>query len=680
MILVKLSKYGHSALFFTALLTPFSASLSATAPLPNGGTISEQDYLGDLPIVLSVSRLSQPKQEAPVATTVIDRDMILASGAQDIASLLSLVPGFQVAMIDGATRSVTSHGNSDQYSRRMQVMVDGRPIYSPTIGGVIWHALPIAIEDVERIEVVRGPNAAAYGSNAFLGVINISTRKASGMVPAEVNTTIGSLGTVNNYVGLGFHDRDHHLRIGLKREENDGFQNRIDDIRSLSLNLRGDYQLSPTSSLEYQAGYRATDLAAGFEGDPVQPPRGTDINTSFQQLIWTRLMDSGSDVRIQYFHNAENNDDSFGLTAQDLDPSIPPILPTIHLITGFDFSSHRHDLEFQHRFSPNSDTRIVWGSGLRHDAVYAPYLLNQTDKLSRAQGRMFINGEWHATPSLILHGNLMGEYLDDSGSYFSPRVAANYLFGTNSALRISASRAYRFPILSEQYAHFAAYLTANPDIEALLFYDSATDIRPEQIEAYEIGLVQQIPDYMLNLDFKLFSHHVSDAIDGVVQNFSGATSVYRFQNGGSYRVEGVEIDASYKPTRKTRFNLAYAFIDSNGQRLRAEEDAGPAFSSTDDRAPQHTLSLLMSHDFSHNIQASAWLQYQDEMVWGGDGGIVPERHRLDIRLAKDWNYAGSKLSLSLVAQNLLSNDYREFNQDTNSFERRIYGQIAIQPK
>src|SRR5664279_1746538 len=113
---------------------------------------SEQAYLQDLPVVLSASRLSQPLSEAPNAVTVIDRQMIVASGFRTIADLFRLVPGMYVGNSGANTQIVSLNGITDQYSRRMQVLVDGRSIYLPPMGGVNWQDIPLLINDIERIE------------------------------------------------------------------------------------------------------------------------------------------------------------------------------------------------------------------------------------------------------------------------------------------------------------------------------------------------------------------------------------------------------------------------------------------------------------------------------------------------------------------------------------------------
>ena len=141
--------------------------------------LSERDFLTEIPRVISASRLPQAPADSPGAVTVIDREMIRASGARDVAELFRLVPGFAVGYASGGRPVVAYHGLSGQISQRMQVLLDGRSLYAPYLfGGIDWNTLPVNMDDIERIEVLRGSNSAAYGANAFLGVANIITRSA----------------------------------------------------------------------------------------------------------------------------------------------------------------------------------------------------------------------------------------------------------------------------------------------------------------------------------------------------------------------------------------------------------------------------------------------------------------------------------------------------------------------
>ena len=187
-------KRNHSRL--AGLLPVLSLALfSVPSVAQPSGEASERDFLDELPVVLSASRLVQPLADAPGAVTIIGRDLIKASGAREIVDLFRLVPGFQVGMAYGSAPVVAYHGLADEYSRHMQVLVDGRSVYSPYfLGSITWNSLRLSLDDIERIEVLRGSNSAAYGANAFMGVINIVTRHPSQSQGAYLSATQGNQG------------------------------------------------------------------------------------------------------------------------------------------------------------------------------------------------------------------------------------------------------------------------------------------------------------------------------------------------------------------------------------------------------------------------------------------------------------------------------------------------------
>eukprot|EP01041_Mallomonas_annulata_P030770 gene30770-52973_t len=152
----------------------------------SASAVSERDFLGEVPVVLSVSRLAQPLDEAPGAVTILDRPFIRMSGARDVADLLRMVPGFQTTTSFESDAPLASyHGRSDDWANRIQVLVDGRSVYSGHLQGSAGLGLQtLALDDIARIEVLRGSNSAAYGARAFLGVVNIVSR--------DVRETVGS--------------------------------------------------------------------------------------------------------------------------------------------------------------------------------------------------------------------------------------------------------------------------------------------------------------------------------------------------------------------------------------------------------------------------------------------------------------------------------------------------------
>ena len=194
------------------------------APAPAPLVLDEQDFLGELPVVLSVSRLSQPTRDAPAAVTVIDAELIRASGARDLADLLRLVPGFQATYGDRGSPLAGYHGLlTEEEPRRLQVRIDGRSQYSPAfIGAVNWNTIDVQLQDIERIEVIRGTNSATYGSNAFLGVINVITRNAAAAQGVVASAAAGSGGVEDRLARLGVPLAGGFVRLSAERRHDEG--------------------------------------------------------------------------------------------------------------------------------------------------------------------------------------------------------------------------------------------------------------------------------------------------------------------------------------------------------------------------------------------------------------------------------------------------------------------------
>jgi iron complex outermembrane receptor protein len=210
---------------------------------------SEDYFYDDLPVVLSATRLSQSQADTPTAITVIDRKMIQASAALNIPDLLRLVPGFTIGFYAGSRATVSYHGHTDEYARDMQVLIDGRSIYDPVYGGIPWSEISLNLDEILRIEVIRGPNAAAYGSNSYAGVINIVTDRIENMPSNMASTTIGYGQT--RYIDAS-HSGQHgelQYRLSASYNEDEGFDDRDDSSRTKWLKFTSDYQLDENNSL-----------------------------------------------------------------------------------------------------------------------------------------------------------------------------------------------------------------------------------------------------------------------------------------------------------------------------------------------------------------------------------------------------------------------------------------------
>lgn len=236
------------------------ASLTLLALL-FGGKLAAADLFNDpsgVPEVLTATRLKQSPAEVPGSISVLDRELIVASGARDIPELMRLVPGMMVGYLSGNQPTVNYHGTSMSGARRLQVLIDGRSVYRPGLASVDWSDLPLALEDVERIEVFRGPNTVSYGANALMGVINIITRAPGESPGTRLKYTAGQRGIRDWYASQSIALEDSDFRLSLSGQEDDGFDRDHDghalrDGRRLSrFNLNASHSLAPNQSLEWQ--------------------------------------------------------------------------------------------------------------------------------------------------------------------------------------------------------------------------------------------------------------------------------------------------------------------------------------------------------------------------------------------------------------------------------------------
>ncbi|MCP4432468.1 MAG: Plug domain-containing protein, partial [Gammaproteobacteria bacterium] len=172
--------------------------------------------------------MNKPLVESPVSVSVISRQMIESSGARELAELFRMVPGFIVGNESGNNPVVTYQGLGNKFARQIQVLVDGRSVFIPSFGGVPWINLPLLVEDIERIEIIRGPNAVTYGANAFLATINIITRHSAEDLGKRYSLTssFGSYPDVTDaYFRFGYQIDNLDWRFSAGTIKDDGFTN-----------------------------------------------------------------------------------------------------------------------------------------------------------------------------------------------------------------------------------------------------------------------------------------------------------------------------------------------------------------------------------------------------------------------------------------------------------------------
>jgi iron complex outermembrane receptor protein len=606
--------------------------------------------------------------------------MIRASGFRDIPDLLRLVPGFSVAYTRDNTWAIGYHGMADAFSRRFQVLVDGRSIYSPAYGAVNWGELPLSIDDIERIEVVRGPNAATYGANAFLAVINIITKDPSQTLGTFASVQYGEQGMSGVTLRRGGEQGDLRHRMTLSAQTRDRFETDAldgttpaklyEETQTYILNGRADYRVSATDEISTQFGLSVGDWEAGHSLNP-EEPIGQDVSAQYAQLKFRRVLSADDEWMVQAYFS-RNNLDAPNQTEICFDtvenevvvcpggmPSPPRYVGTGQFLeAGVDQLQTRANLELQvnRRLAP--DWRMVWGAEVRHETVESQRYFDTNEVLDGTLGRAYANLEWRARPDLLVQGGAMLEHHYFTDTDLSPRVAINYMLAEGHTLRLNVSQAYRSPTFFEQKGNLTYYTTGGTPV--LQVFAPSDPLQPERILSREIGYIGQYSALHIELDAKLFHDTIYDYINN-------AGSPDRFTNRDDFTVRGGDLQLNWQPSPALRLSAQYAraFIEADRS---VDRDLAKS-------APRNNFSLLARYGLGKGWTASAGVYRSGRMKWLSDGDITQAFTRWDARLARRWKWQGNDVEAAVVGQNLGEN-YEEF-RNTNLFSRRAYGSLSL---
>ncbi len=623
----------RSAVAAFILLTNSPSGFTESTPLP-----SEDSVYFELPVVLSATRLEQPMLDTPASITVIDREMIAASGAREIYELFRMVPGFQVGSDNGSVHTVTYHGLGDQFSRHMQVLVDGRSVYTPGLGQVEWSNFSIALDDIERIEVVRGPNAASYGANAFLGVISIHTRHSAAEQGPQLKLIRGGDGIEHYRARYANSVGPLSFRTSVSRRADHGIDQRHDSKRSTLANLRADWLVGSLDRLEFQAGFNRGTRQDGFAGDSLQNLRTKADKSYFGLLRWQHVFRPENELSLQAYYNYFDRSETMGGKAAAGISFVPTPSP---------ITQHRYDLELEHRFRLASHWRVVWGGSARLDQVDAPLLLGSTSpRVQNHLYRLFGNIEWQVLRSLSFNGGVMMENNDITGTAWSPRLALNYRLFPRVAIRTSLSKSLRTPSAFENNVDWKLPIAGGGGAVVPLFLGPGT-LQPESIIARELGLIAATASDNFRIELKLFRNSLRRLVG------TSGTLPFKFINENSATVEGLEGQLQWRPTSRARLILSHA----NGRTT----STNPGLEAS---TPSSTTHLLGIYHLANRYDASFSFTRVGQMTWLGEGNKMPSFRRLDLRIARRFGPPEHEAQIALVVQNMMDKytDFRDENR------------------
>lgn len=665
--------------------------------------------LGEVPYVLSAVRLDQPTAEVPASVTVLDAQFIRATGAKNIQNLLRYVPGMLVVPepYDNSD-SIVYHGGPALYPKAMEVLVDGRTAYRSGVAAVGWSTLPITVEEIQRIEVVRGPNATSYGANAYQAVVNIITKHPSDTV-GEHQFSIQAGNNNDHYLqgssGFDFAGGQWRLsgydkgtdHLNDSSSERLGCETLCEDRRDASaINLHSFFDLSPRQSLDttllYSRSHRKlpnysvdentgsdnhTEAGLRYYAD-LSPEHQIKISTfiyqyeRYQTQATTSMPSGHLDpdlAALNKLNKLASVQIALGEYPSALDVSDPEQVRLVQILTvryadpsyfltplsGTSYTKvieNRADIEIQDTLAIMPNLTLLSGIGYRLDRVSSvDYYGGEIENDSL---RIFSNINWRATPRWALHAGFMNERSDLDRSALSLRAAANFLITPIESLRFVYSEATKTPDFLEQYANWTYHLenieTASPYSGEYFFqsFQVDGDLKSQHNRSYEIGYYGQSPRNKMSWDIRIFHEELTD----LIYLWPSIISEQPYSNN-RVTFHGIEWQASKTLNKniQLRYIGAYTKADSDTEGNVKEEDILAIFSP---------LSQTFSVQFPLTDTTNSMLSFFWIKDLGGpsaDDDETVDTQRIDLNIYGSINRVTLKnIGWAVNLQHDLSND------------------------
>jgi iron complex outermembrane receptor protein len=604
--------------------------------------------------VTTVSKKEQTLRTAGAAVFVITQDDIRESGATNIPDLLRMVPGVNVAHMSASTWAISIRGFNDSFADKVLVLIDGRSVYNPITSGVSWDQQDVPLEDIERIEVIRGPGGTVWGANAMNGVINIITKNAKntqgGIVVAgggsetvadglaQYGGAIGSAGTYRVF-GKSFDIDSSTLPAG--GSAHDGWQ-------SVHGGFRSDWVLSPRDTLTVQG-----DLQEGREGQnltavisnalPLEETFTDRFGTSAGNILarWNHILASGSEMSLQIY---DDQSSTFSLGSRDRQNTV--------------------DFDFQQHLKLGSRQDIVWGLGSRVANLdlgpgYAIHYVppSRTDLLLSA----FFQDQVKIAEALSFTFGSKLEHNDYTGFELEPSAQLVWTPTAWQSVWLSAARAIRQPdAVDASIRDEAATFPTGPGSFGVVEIGGNLSQKAESLNDFEAGYRVQVTA-RVSVDVAAYLNFYRDLrtaeelqpyfVTGPGVPYVAVPVV--FENIGSAHAYGGEMLVDWKPANRWRISSGYSRLHMVILKDAANVDSEIGDSGTG--TPQQQFQVRSALDLPHHFEWDSSLDYVGRLAAG-----IPAYTRVETRLGRRIN---EHLDVSVVGQNLLSPRHAEFPDD-----------------
>lgn len=622
--------------------------------------------------VTSVAKKPQRLASVAAAVFVITAEDIRRSGANALPEVLRLAPGVDATRISGNRWAVSMRGFASRFSNKLLVLVDGRNIYNPAFSGVFWEDLQMPLEDIERIEVIRGPGSAVWGTNAVNGVINIITKS-----PAATQGGQAVVGAGNVEGAFG------RLRWGGANADGSLFYRGYISTQSGEAQRAVGGGSGNDAYRQGGAGFRVD----GYHGGAARWDLSGDLYDtrcdafSMAQLPWVSAgagveKHHGGSLRGRYEKTLADG------SSFQVQGAYARTTATVQGLTTDDRSTF--DLGFQHRFRAAERHDLVWGVDYRQTAdtlASTAFLAIDGPSKRLSYYSVFAQDEIGLTDSLHLTLGARFDHNPFTGWETLPSASVSWSLAPNQTLWGSAARTDRAPSRGERGLNVSNGSPVPPGATPYVIrFFGSSDVGNEQLRAYEAGLRSQW-DPSLVTDVVAFTHHYDQlGIGGPATYVPSSDGTYvnvlvPLINGGKLTLDGVELAVDWRPNPALRFQLAYTHQEV------AEVSAGSAAEA--EQIPRQIASVRASWTPRADLNVDVWWRYTDDRPSPASSGAARKAFSsLDLRLA--WKMRKS-LELSLVGQNLNDGACRAYSGIANPVDgslimptcmpRAVYGQV-----
>ncbi|MEO8370305.1 MAG: TonB-dependent receptor [Candidatus Solibacter sp.] len=623
--------------------------------------------------VTSPSKHPQPVLKSPVAIFVLTGEDIRRSGATSIPEALRQAPGVEVARIDGNKWSVGIRGFGSRLSRSVLVLIDGRTVYTTFFAGTYWEVQDTLLEDIERIEVIRGPGGTIWGPNAVNGVINIITRKAK-----DTRGTFATMGGGSEEQGFGSVRVGGGNGKGLNyRVYGKGFTRspqyhpdarNFDDWRGAQTGFRLDWDKSPRDSFTVQGDLYRQEAGERVQATTYSPPETRNVDAKPHlsggnfMASWNRTLNSGGAIHLQaYYDRTNRHEPNFGELRDTFDVDLLYRAPPV---AGQQFS-----VGLGARFSNGRAVQVV--SGLTFDPP------QRTDQLLTA----FLQDEISLVPNhLTLTLGTKFLHTNYTASEFEPSARILWAPSDKDSVWAAFTHALRTPSRVERDFNLSGFVRFLPDGTPFMArFNANRGFVPEQMNGYEAGYRRLLLP-SLYVDVATFYNHyhnlLSQEFDGPIFFESSPTPAHlllpaKFGNGLRATSMGGEIAPEWRPTSRWRLRTSYAYLYLNVQNAINSKDVGtaPGISRS---SPRHQAVVQSAFDISRQVTLDLTYRYASALPLQDVDSYSTGDARLAWRIHR-------QLEVAITGQNLLQPHHAEFAGDPGplvGIRRGVYAGVT----